>query len=88
MSLPDQQLLAYATAGAALVVGALQLHRPRTMHVNKKIRHGAVGDWVVYEADGDKYFMSPEAFGSIFTRSAGNDTLAYIANGYALVKLT
>lgn len=88
MPLADQLLLAYADTGSEVIIGAVKLKRPRTMHINGKIRHGAVGDWVIREADGDKYFMSPEAFGNLFTRSAGNDSLAYILNGYAQLKLT
>lgn len=92
MPLAEQQLLAYTDAGNDIIVGAVQLKRPRSMRVGtgatRKIRRGAVGDWVVREADGDKYFMSPEAFANIFTRAAGSDSLAYILNGYAALNLT
>lgn len=87
MPLPEQQLLAYTDAGNDIIVGAVQLKRGRTMKVNGKVRHGAVGDWVIHESDGDKYFMSPEAFVNLFTRHPAGDSLAYVLNGYPLLKL-
>lgn len=90
-ALPDQQLLAYADAGATAIVGAVQLKRGRVIHTGGAMnqhKHGYVGDWVVMQSNGDYYFMNNEAFTANFTRHSASDTLSYILNGYATMNIT